>query len=82
MISSTNASLPPSIPTVSSPTTTVLGEVEDVEFKTTGKEILSQGWRFVYAQPTDTTAQQQQNVPDDEEKKGDEERTLPSFVER
>lgn len=61
-------------------TTTVLGEVEDVEFKTTGKEILSQGWRFVYAQPTDTTAQQQQNAPDDEEKKGDEERTLPSFT--
>ena len=61
-------------------TTTVLGKVEDVEFKTTGKEILSQGWRFVYAQPTDTTAQQQQNAPDDEEKKGDEERTLPSFT--
>ncbi len=49
-------------------TTTVLGQVEDVEFKVSGKEILSPGWRDVYAQP------------DDENKKGDEERTLPSFT--
>ena len=48
-------------------TTTVLGKVEDVEFKVSGKEILSPGWRDVYAQP-------------DEDKKGDEERTLPSFT--
>ena len=30
-------------------TTTVLGEVEKVEFKVTGKQILEQGWRVVFA---------------------------------
>lgn len=53
-------------------TTTVLGTVEDVEFKATGKEILSPGWREVYAQQNATA--------DDDERKGDEERTLPTFV--
>lgn len=53
-------------------TTTVLGTVEDVEFKATGKEILSAGWRDVYAQQNATA--------DDDERKGDEERTLPTFV--
>ena len=53
-------------------TTTVLGTVEDVEFKATGKEILSSGWRDVYAQQNATA--------DDDERKGDEERTLPTFV--
>lgn len=54
-------------------TTTVLGKVEDVEFKVSGKEILSPGWRTVYAKE-DTIA------PDDDAKKGDDERTLPTFV--
>lgn len=53
-------------------TTTVLGTVEDVEFKATGKEILSPGWRDVYAQQNATA--------DDDERKGDEERILPTFV--
>lgn len=54
-------------------TTTVLGKVEDVEFKVSGKEILSPGWRTVYARE-DTDA------AEDESKKGDDERTLPLFV--
>lgn len=54
-------------------TTTVLGKVEDVEFKVSGKEILSPGWRTVYAKE-ETLAQ------DDDAKKGDDERTLPAFV--
>ena len=54
-------------------TTTVLGKVEDVEFKVNGKEILSPGWRTVYARE-DTDA------AEDESKKGDDERTLPAFV--
>lgn len=54
-------------------TTTVLGKVEDVEFKVSGKEILSPGWRTVYARE-DTDA------AEDESKKGDDERTLPAFV--
>ena len=61
-------------------TTTVLGNVEDVEFKATGKEILSPGWRSVYAQPSGTNAMQQGQAGDEEEKKADEERTLPAFT--
>ena len=57
-------------------TTTVLGSVEDVEFKATGKEILSPGWRDVYAQHNE----QQTATAEDDERKGDEERTLPTFV--
>ena len=64
-------------------TTTVLGQVEEVEFKVSGKEILSPGWRQVYMRDTQT-ATPQRNADDaddtDESKKGDEERTLPSFV--
>ena len=54
-------------------TTTVLGEVDGIEFKVTGKEILDPGWRVV---------REKNNVEkDDEEKKqDDEERTLPAFV--
>ena len=54
-------------------TTTVLGKVEDVEFKVTGKEILSPGWRTIYSK--EETAQ------DNDEKKTDEERTLPTFTQ-
>lgn len=54
-------------------TTTVLGKVEDVEFKVSGKEILSPGWRTVYAREGSDAAE-------DESKKGDDERTLPAFV--
>ena len=54
-------------------TTTVLGEVDGIEFKATGKEILDPGWRTVYAQ-------QSSALPTDEEKKDDEEKTLPAFV--
>ena len=57
-------------------TTTVLGSVEDVEFKATGKEILSPGWRDVYALHNE----QQTATAEDDERKGDEERTLPTFV--
>lgn len=54
-------------------TTTVLGKVEDVEFKVSGKEILSPGWRTVFAREDSDAAE-------DESKKGDDERTLPAFV--
>lgn len=63
-------------------TTTVLGNVEDIEFKVSGKEILSPGWRAVYAQPTSQAATPTPNTTseDDDHNKGDEERTLPTFV--
>lgn len=54
-------------------TTTVLGKVDDIEFKVSGKEILNPGWRTVYAKDILT-------VDSDETKSADEERTLPSFV--
>ena len=55
-------------------TTTVLGKVDKVEFKVTGKTILSPGWRTVYEK--DVSAND-----DDDTKKDDEERTLPPFAE-
>ena len=52
-------------------TTTVMGKVEEVEFKTSGKQILEPGWREVI-----------KPVKQEEEKKEgeDEEKTLPVFV--
>lgn len=69
-------------------TTTVLGKVEDVEFKVSGKEILEPGWRTIYAQQSTATQQQistsQPNNPQpsssEDDDKQDEERTLPTFV--
>ncbi len=69
-------------------TTTVLGKVEDVEFKVSGKEILEPGWRTIYAQQP-TATQQQISTPQplnpqpsssEDDDKQDEERTLPTFV--
>lgn len=54
-------------------TTTVLGKVEDIEFKTSGKTILDPGWRTIYAKDVQTNE-------DDDSKKDDEERTLPTFT--
>ena len=50
-------------------TTTVIGEADSIEFKVTGKQILEQGWRVVFAK-------EQQ----DDTKENDEEKTLPAFV--
>lgn len=49
--------------------TTVLGKVDQLEFKATGKQVLELGWREVYA--------------DDSKKKADkdEEKIMPTFVE-
>ena len=68
-------------------TTTVLGKVEDVEFKVSGKEILEPGWRTIYAQqpshPNNTSTPQPLNPQpssSEDDDKQDEERTLPTFV--
>ena len=53
-------------------TTTVLGKVDQVELKTTGKEILDPGWRAVYSKD--------EEQDEEDAKKADEERTLPTFV--
>lgn len=71
-------------------TTTVLGKVEDVEFKVSGKEILEPGWRTIYAQQqTSTSHPNNPSTPQplnpqpsssEDDDKQDEERTLPTFV--
>ena len=52
-------------------TTTVMGEVEKVEFKASGKQILEEGWRAVFGG---------QAASADDEGKKDDEQTLPSFT--
>ena len=73
-------------------TTTVLGKVEDVEFKVSGKESLESGWRTIYAQqpsqpsnpstsqPLNTQPLNPQPSSSEDDDKRDEERTLPTFV--
>ena len=57
-------------------TTTVIGEADSIEFKTTGKQILDMGWRVIFVKP-------QTNLPDgmgeNDTDPGDEERSLPTF---
>ena len=52
-------------------TTSVVGKVDKVEFKTSGKEILSQGWRAIYAKD---------EISDSATKNAAADKTLPSFV--
>lgn len=54
-------------------TTTVIGKVDDVEFKVSGKQINDPGWRVLYAKDA-------QPVDSDDKKNQDEERTLPAFT--
>jgi DNA topoisomerase-3 len=56
-------------------TTTVLGEVDGVEFKVTGKEILDPGWRAVYTSVSGGLPA----TEEEKKKEGEEERTLPTF---
>ena len=55
-------------------TTTVLGEVEKVEFKATGKQILDEGWRVVFGGKSDKS-----DETDGTEKPDDKEQVLPKF---
>ncbi len=55
-------------------TTTVLGEIDSIEFKASGKEILDPGWHVVYEH------KKEEAETADEAKPTDEERTLPTFV--
>lgn len=67
-------------PDCSISTTTVLGKVNRINFKTSGKEILDAGWRKVFEEPSKTTPQEAHDE-EDEEKQDDTERTLPTFLE-
>ena len=59
-------------------TTTVIGEADGIEFKTTGRKILDSGWKVLFNKP-------QTNLPDgiadadDDTHEGEEERSLPTF---
>ncbi|MCB9018411.1 MAG: DNA topoisomerase 3 [Prevotellaceae bacterium] len=51
-------------------TTTIMGKVDKIEFKTSGKQILSPGWRVVF----------EKEKNDEENTNEDEEKTLPIFT--
>ena len=53
-------------------TTTVLGEVDSIEFKATGRQVLESGWRVVFAAAVAA-------ADDKDEKEADTERALPAF---
>ena len=55
-------------------TTTVLGEVEKVEFKATGKQILEEGWRIVFGGKSDKS-----DESDKSDQSDDKEQVLPAF---
>ena len=62
-------------------TTTVLGDIDGIEFKATGKEILDAGWREVYSEERGERREERENLETQEGAEGaDEERTLPTFV--
>ena len=50
-------------------TTTVIGETDGIEFKTTGKQILEPGWRVIFSKE-----------PQDEQRDNEESNVLPAFV--
>ncbi len=65
-------------------TTTVLAQAGEVPFKVTGREILEQGWREVFAMPIANSAQGERPIggtPSENESDTEpsEQKTLPSF---
>ena len=54
-------------------TTTVMGEVEKLEFKATGKQILDEGWRVVFGGKSEASENSENSDSSDKEQ------TLPSF---
>lgn len=58
-------------------TTTVMGRVEDIDFKATGKTILEEGWRAVYKKDVKDFVQTTDKKDSND---NNEERTLPAFV--
>ena len=65
-------------------TTTVTGQAGEVEFKVSGKTILDQGWRAVYAKVDRADMPDKSDVSDQSDQsdtaKNTEERTLPLFT--
>ena len=61
-------------------TTTVMGKVEEVEFKTSGKQILMPGWREVIKPVKQQDEENASTSSGTKEGQEDEEKTLPVFV--
>ncbi len=64
-------------------TTTVLGEVEKIEFKVTGKQILEPGWRVLYQKELaeeKAVHREGKEQEKDTDKGNDDERVLPLFT--
>ena len=61
-------------------TTTVLGKVEEVEFKTSGKQILVPGWREVIKPVKQQDEENPSTSSGTKEGQEDEEKTLPIFT--
>ena len=62
-------------------TTTVLGEVEGVKFKATGKQILKPGWRVVFEKDAAANAQNNEEQNNDgEQRQGEDNAVLPEFT--
>jgi DNA topoisomerase-3 len=60
--------------------TTVIGKVDTVPFKTTGKEILEKGWKVVFEKTDDTEKKEKDELP--AFKKGEMGPHEPSFLEK
>lgn len=54
-------------------TTTVLGQVEQIPFKATGKVITQEGWRILFAKPSAEEKEEEESATEEEE------RSLPLF---
>lgn len=61
-------------------TTTIVGKVNSIEFKTSGKEILKQGWRVCYALNNKEDNNKKEDENDDNTKEKVEEKILPTFT--
>ncbi len=61
-------------------TTTVLGKVDDIEFKVSGKTILDPGWRVIYGNEKPAKGDDEGKKADGKAADDDEERTLPTFT--
>ncbi len=61
-------------------TTTVMGKVEEVEFKTSGKQILQPGWRTVIKPEKNEDKENVSNQTSENGEEKVEEKVLPNFV--
>lgn len=61
-------------------TTTIIGKVEKVEFKTTGKTIIEEGWRKVYGKDIAVNEEEEKKLPPFNE--GESGEHIPSFAEK